>query len=249
MGLIELEKNKLNQTPVQNPTYSDSVYKNDSLSNLNNVGTETYTFATSDENRIANNLATSSNPRFQKEGSLLAFCLTTIIPSFFLIFLIIGLGYLALTSFTPIEIFPYRSSYTADEFNSSLRRSFIILFIIISFLSIISMIIINNIVKSRFNNYYLSKFKMYFYDFFIIIQNILLYICEMFIMFSVVNSIYNDFTSWKSSGIITGNVNIDTIEIFKYVIVIVMTIFIVINSFSSIDIIHQKNKIVFENQI
>jgi hypothetical protein len=50
-------------------------------------------------------------------------------------------------------------------------------------------------------------------------------------------------------GIITESVNIKTIELFKYAIVVVCVIFLVINSFSLIGIIKEKNRFVFEEEM
>lgn len=254
MALIEIEKNTGPKEQVPNPRpYSNSVYVNDTLNSLNNAGSETYVFETQEEKRINNNLTNSAGMngnRLQKEGSLIAMSLTTLVFSFFTIALIVALFYLVFDAFgDKIEIFPYQSNYTVEEFNSYLKRSFIILFGIVSFLSIASMLIVNNIIRARFEYYYLSKFKIFIYDVIVVIQNILLYIFEMWFMFQIVNNIHNDFVIWKTNGTILGDVNIETIEIFKYVIVIIMTIFIVLNSFSSIDIIHQKNKFVLDEQI
>lgn len=250
MGLIEIEKtNQKKQTPKV--TYSDTVYRNDTLNNLNNVGNENYVFETEKERIASDNLVSHgmNGNKIQVEGKLFPMCLTTFICSTLLLFVIVTLMYIVLTSSNSIEIFPYKSNYTAEEFNTYLKRSFIILFGIVSFMSIASMIVINNAVKARFRNNYLSKFKVYIYDIFIVIQNAILYIYEMIVMFSILNDIHYNFVTWQTSGKILGSVNIDTIEIFKYVVVIIMTIFIVINSFSSIDIIHSKNKFILEEQI
>ena len=49
------------------------------------------------------------------------------------------------------------------------------------------------------------------------------------------------------NGVYLEAVNKETVEIFKYVIVVVITIFGVLNSFNGIGIIHKKKKFVLED--
>lgn len=251
MGLIEIERVNRRKKVRRKQPRSNTVYVEQNLKNLNNQNIEQYSFTPElPKEKTPKQSSGMVGQHIQTEGNVTNICLLTFILTAISIIALIAIGFLIFTVFNKyIAIFPKQESYTPDEFNSYLRRSFMILFGIISLLSIISMIIINRNVKDRFKYHYLSKYKVFIYDAFVVFQTTFLYICEMWVMFQVINGLYNNLLTYQTNGLITGSVNIETINVFKYIIVIIMTIFIVLNSFSSVDIIHEKNKFVFENQV
>ncbi len=277
MGIIKIEKtngrNSLNSGKYFN-AYDDSNYQEESSNNyqsipdmsdsktivinpdtlknynestinyLNNEGEE-YSYDFASEHASSDGM---EDGKLKVERDIITTCLATffkiaIISSLLLVLLYLGFNYLD----SKVELFPYQSSYTSTEFNEYLRRSIILLFLLLSFGCSLLMVIMSNVVSKQFKNHYLSKINIYIYDTFTIIINALIYIFGAWCMFNIINNLYSKFVFWQNAGTIVGTVNIDTINIFKYVITSVVAIFIVINSFSICGIVHKKNKFVFEN--
>lgn len=189
-----------------------------------------------------------NNGRIKVERDIITSCLSTFIKIIIISASLIALLYLGFHYLdNKVELFPYQSSYTAKEFNEYLRRSFILLFVLLSFGCSLLMLIINNIVTKQFKKHYLSKINVYIYEIFTIIINIAIYVLGAWCMFILIDKLYDKFVFWQSAGTIIGSVNIEIINLFKYVITSVVAVFIVINSFSICNIVHKNNKFVFEN--
>lgn len=218
-------------------------YNESTIDYLNNEEEYNYDFASDHTDTLG-----MEDGRLKNERDIFTTCLATfakiiIISGILLVLLYLGFSYLD----TKVELFPYQSSYTSIEFNEYIRRSFILLFLLLSFGCSILMIIMTNVVSKQFKNHYLSKINIYIYDVFTILLNTIIYIFGGWCMFNIINNLYEKFVFWQNAGTILGSVNIETINIFKYVITSVIAIFIVINSFSICGIVHKKNKFVFEN--
>lgn len=270
MGFIKIEKERVhnnkyfntyndkeypkndNQSPIEvTPsetalTYdipNDGMYKsNDNINTMNKAEEYSYDFASDHVHEE------ETTERLKVERDIITTCLSTFFKMTILSAIIIFLLYLGISYFnTKVEIFPYQSSYTATEFNDYLKRSFILLFLILSFGCSMIMILSNAIVNNQFKKHYLSKINIYIYDVFISIINATIYCIGGWLMFLIVDNLYNKFLFWQTAGSIMGSVNIDTINIFKYVITSVIAIFIVISSFSIWGIVHKSNKFVFED--
>ena len=140
-------------------------------------------------------------------------------------------------------LFTKLDEYTLSTYNAAVRRSFVLLSSALVIICFVVKFVINNAIRGRFRKKYLRKINIYIYDAFITIINLTLYILIAFFFFYLVNEI----NIIIQNGNFIEEVNKETINIFKYVIVIVITIFGVLNSFSGISIIHKKNKFVLED--
>lgn len=185
--------------------------------------------------------------KIKVERDVITTCLSTFIKVVVmscLLLVLLYLGFLYLDS--KVELFPYQSSYTAIEFNEYLRRSIILMFLLLAFGCSIFMILMTNVVTKQFKRHYLTKFSVYVYDVFTSFINFVIYCVGAWCMFQVVDGLYEKFVFWEQAGTIVGSVNIETINIFKYVITSVVAVFIVINTFSIVGIVHKNNKFAFD---
>ena len=110
-------------------------------------------------------------------------------------------------------------------------------------------IFINLSVKIRFRKSYLSKTNVYIYGMFICILNVLLYTLLAVVFFNIINSYNTLFVEWYGKNMIDPEASLDILGIFKYVIVVVVAVFMSLNSFRGIAIIHKKNQFIFENHL
>ena len=109
--------------------------------------------------------------------------------------------------------------------------------------------VFNIIVKSRFINNYLSKIGTYIYSVFALVVNAGLFLGVIYVYFLIVNRITSTIKGYVSKGIITETVNVKTIELFKYAIIVFCVIFLVVNSFNIVGNIKEKNRFVFEEEV
>ncbi len=186
----------------------------------------------------------------KKEANIVKICFSTLIILLFIICFTAIAGFIAYKfgKFN-IHIFPKLESYNLEQYNTSIKRCFLILSGLLIGICFIVLFIINMVVRSRFINNYLSKIGIVFYSIFTVIVNCLLYLGVIGAFFFIVNKISSLLNRYMVKGIITESVNIKTIELFKYAIVVVCVIFLVINSFSLIGIIKEKNRFVFEEEM
>jgi len=258
MSFITLEKdsnyqNTKSKTNPQNipqhldiqydKTATNGYYKQDTINRLNTT-IEQYDFK-KDHTKEG-----MSDGKIKTEQGLISTCLVTLLKTAIILIIISILLYVGFSLLNNnIELFPSQSNYTNNEFNEYLKRTFILLFSILIFICSIIMVIINNIVNSQFRYNYLTKINMYIFNIFMILINASLYIINSYCMFQIVDNLHEKFSLWKKAGTIIGEVNIDTINIFKYVIVSVIAIFIVINAFSICNIVHTNNKFILEEEM
>ncbi len=258
MSFITLEKDngykgaktqlkEINTQKYQDIKYDKDInngyYKQEGIDRLN-TSIEQYDFKKDHHNEGMN------DGKLKTEQGIISTCLVTLIKTVFIFMIIFLLFYIGFSLVNNnIEIFPSKSSYTTDEFNTYLKRAFILLFSLLVFLCTIVMIIINNIINSQFKYNYLTKINMYMYNVFITIINASIYLISSYFMFTIVDNLHKKFSLWKTAGTIVGEVNIDIINLFKYVIVSVVAIFIVVNSFSICNIVHTNNKFILEEEL
>lgn len=247
MAMISVEKSNVTKVEGYN---TDDINKarrmgDDSLGALNVNNDTKYDFTPS---RVRD--SGMSNGHVKKEYSLFGICISTVCLTLF-VFLLIVLVVWLISKFTKVNlsVFPYRDSYTAAEFKVSLRRSFLILSGYLIGLCVLVLFSINMTVNSRFINHYLSKYNVYIYDIYVLIINFFTYMGIVYIFFMEITKLHNSFLRWIDDGVITETVNTETINLFKYVVIIVVVVFLVANSFSLVGLIHKKNRFVFEEEM
>ena len=248
MAVISVEKNSV--TKVEGSTTED-VNKarsigDDNLGALNNTNSS-YEFTPL---KAKNKDSGMSFGHVKKEYGLLGICISTLII-ILLAFVFFVMVYLIATKGFKlnIKVFPVRDSYTAAEYKASLKKCFLILSGLLVGLCILIRLVVSLTVRTRFIRHYLAKFNIYAYDIYVLAINFFLYLGVIYIFFSEVNKLHNSFVRWVSEGIIKESVKVDTINIFKYIVIVVTVVFMVINSFTLVGIIHKKNRFVFEEEM
>ena len=145
---------------------NNGLYSEASITNLNNNDTKEYSYNFSDNSGM-------NGDELKVERDLVSTCGLTFIKIIIFTAVILGLLYLGFGYLdSKVSLFPYQSSYTAKEFNEYLRRSFLLMFLILSFGCSLVMVIITNIVTKEFKRNYLSKLNVYIYDVFTVLLNV-----------------------------------------------------------------------------
>ncbi len=210
-------------------------YNNQASNNYMNVSNNLY----NDYDSVGMNGNT-----IKSEAKITEVCLKTVIEIGVILLVIIALLLIGSNvSNFQFALFTKLEEYTLKDYNNEIRRSFALLSGSLIVICFIVKFIINNAIRGRFRKRYLKKINIYIYDAFIVIVNIVLYILIAFFFFYLVDQI----NIIIENGNFIEEVNKDVINIFKYVIVVVITIFGVLNSFNGISIIHKKNKFVLED--
>ncbi len=248
MGLVGIEKKgtvKIDGMSTDEQVAHLGTLGEDNLGSLN-LGPTNYEF------KQTNPIADQGMNRghFKKEVNIIKICLTTILLITFIIgFAAIG-GFIAYKfGKINIHIFPRLESYDLKQYNTSIKRCFLILSGMLIGTCFLILFVFNLVVKSRFINNYLSKIGVFIYSIFAVIVNSALFIGVIYAYFYIVDRISKLLNNYLSKGIITESVNINTIELFKYAIVVVCIIFLVLNSFSVVGIIKERNQFVFEEEM
>lgn len=246
MALLELEKKKTVKV--------DGVSTDEQVAHLGTLGQDNLGSLnlqpTNYEFKPQSESSGMSYGHLKKEVSIVKICFTTL----FLVAFIIGFTYLAgylAIKFTKFDfsIFPKMDTYNLEQYNSSLRRTFLILSGMLIGTCFIVLFVYNLVIKSRFLNNYLSKINTYIYSIYAIFINCILYFGVLFIYFFEVNKISKHLKELLETGKILEKVNINTIELFKYAIVVVTVIFMVINCFNIFNIVKDRNNFIFEEEV
>lgn len=175
----------------------------------------------------------------------------------FTLFLVLLLGTLFIGSVLAVlKIFDLKivlievPNYLSKKmFNSELVLLLITLFFIFLVASFIFAIFINIAVKVSLKKSYLSKTNVYVYDVFVCTLNLFVFSIIGIITFIVLNNYQIEFMSWIDKGLLDPMVNLSIMEVFKYIIVIVSSLFIILNSLRDISIIHKKNEFALTNHL
>jgi hypothetical protein len=248
MGLVELEK--------KGTVHIDGMSTDEQVAHIGTLG---------DENLGSLNMAPTnyefkqtspivdhgmSYGHIKKEASVLSTCLSTVLMILLIFGVTILAGFIAYKfSKFNFHIFPVRESYNLEQYNTSMKRCFLILSGMLVGTCVIVLIVVNLVIKSRFINHYLSKVGTYVYSAFAVLVNGLVFMGVIYTYFVIVNKIGTKLNKLLTTGVITENVNINTIELFKYAVVVFCVIFLVINSFNIVSIIKEKNRFVFEEEV
>lgn len=248
MGFVELEK--------KGTVHIDGMSTDEQVAHIGTLG---------DDNLGSLNMAPSnyefkpsgpivdqgmSGGRIKKEMGVIKACISTLLIILFVFGFTILAGFIAYkSSKLDFHIFPVLESYNLEQYNTSMKRCFLILSGMLVGTCVLVLFVVNVVIRSRFINNYLSKIGTYIYAVYAVIVNTLLFLGVIYVYFIVVNRIGSKLNKLLTTGVITENVNIKTIELFKYAIIVCAVIFLVINSFSIVGIIKEKNRFVFEEEV
>ena len=144
-------------------------------------------------------------------------------------------------------LFDEKKYYSFSAFNSELGRCLLTLLVLLIIISFIFVLFINISVKIKFKKAYLSKSNVYVYDLFICMFYILVFSIIGFVFFTILNNYYIDFGLWIRKGKVDPEVNLGIVNIFKYVIVIVTSLFISFNSIKGVSITNKMNNFVLKS--
>lgn len=247
MGLVEIEK--------KGTITVDGISTDEQVAHLgtlgeDNLGSLNLAPTTYEYTPMANRDAGMSYGHIKKEASAISLAISTTLLILFIIGFAIGAGYLAMKfGKVSFHIFPQLESYNLQQYNDSLKRCFLILSGMLIGTCILLLIIYNLVVRSRFINNYLSKIGFYVYTIYAVVLNSALFLSVIYCYFLIVNKISSNLKKMLESGVITEAVNINTINLFKYAIVVLVVIFLVVNCFNVVSIIKEKNRFVFEEEM
>lgn len=240
MGILKITKNEKTTIVGEQPKTTTVSEETKLLNNLNNIG-DGYNFDFGhgkDDNRL------------KTENGVINVCVSTFLSVASAIGIIIGI-YFIFVKYVGVdfELFTKSTAYTVEHFNYEIKRTFIILSAFLLGISIMLMIFINSAVTGRFRKRYLNRVNVFIYDVFLVLFISTVYILAAFAYFYVLKNLGITFDNLIKDGAINGKVNLMIVEIFRYVVVILTSIFIVLNSYYAIGIVHKKNKFVFEEAI
>lgn len=248
MGLVEVEKKgtiTINGMSTDDQVAHLGTLGEDNLGSLNLAPTD-YEFK--QVNPIQDQ--GMSGGHIKKEISVFSACLSTLLILLFVIGITALSGYVAYKfSKFNFAIFPKLESYNLEQYNTSIKRCFLILSGMLLGTCILVLIVYNVIIRSRFINNYLSNIGVFIYSVFSVIVNASLFLSVIYVYFIIVNKISRIIKGYADSGVITEAVNVNTIELFKYAIIVFCVIFLVVNSFSIVGIIKEKNRFIFEEEM
>ncbi len=247
MGLVEIEKKgtvTVNGVSTDEQVAHLGTLGEDNLGSLNLAPTS-YEYIPP-----ANRDAGMSYGHIKKEASAIGLAISTTMLIAFIIGFAVLAGYLVMKfGKVNFHIFPQLETYDLKQYNDSLKRCFLILSGMLVGTCILLLVVYNLVVRSRFINNYLSKIGYYVYTIFAVVLNSALFLAVIYCYFLIVNKISDNLRKMLESGVITENVNINTINLFKYAIVILVVIFLVVNCFNIVSIIKEKNRFVFEEEM
>ncbi len=220
-----------------------SADKEVSLNNLNKKATYAYDFGKDTNPEMAYG-------KLKTERSIVTAILSTVFMSLIIFGVLFG-GIFGLFKLFDLELvlFHEKNYYSLDMFNSELLNfllTFIVLLLVVSFIAVI---IINLSVKVRFRKAYLSKSNVYVYDVFLGMFNVLIFTVIGYIFFVILDGYNKDFMSLIDKGIVSSEVKLDILGVFRYLIVIISAVFMSLNTIRGISIAHKKNEFIFKNHL
>lgn len=243
MKLVKVKKEfKPNVGQEEMPKQKENLF-GDSLDMLNNLNNDSHYDFGSDK------VSVNDRDVIKLEEPIVKCCVNTFTKSFLKVGFVCLICYLLLKVFNvDFKIFLVQD-YSKEIFYSELRKLFIIVSIILLLVCILIKISINGSIKSVFKRKYLNKVNVYIYDVFSVILNIIMYSVTSSVCFYYLNMYYDRLEKWQEIGRLVKNANIEIINWFKYAVVIVVAIFIAVNSLKSISIIHSRNEFRLEDEI
>lgn len=251
MGIIQIEKeSKGTVVPASSGKKENVISGNDSLSLLNNSSDGyAYDFGAERENLSSG----MTEKGIKKEVGIVSICIYTflrsVLLSLFHLFLFGGIVY-ALLSFTgwiePVKDFLLLVIHKIGKEVITYLLSFLFLFLV----CLVVKGNINGSIRKKFRTYYLSKVNIYIYDVFVVVFNLIFYVGVSFFFFWYVNH-YQEVFRWlyQIHFMNTYQIEISHFSYFKYIIAILVSLFMSLNSIKDIGINHKQNQFVFEEEI
>ena len=114
---------------------------------------------------------------------------------------------------------------------------------------LLTLILLNLVIKSRFISRYLNKINVYIYSAFAALINCGMYFTILLLYFLEVNKVTKRVRSLYENGIIVEKANPNLIEPFKYIVVVLIVIFMISNCFRIMSIVKKKNQFIFEEEV
>lgn len=252
MGIIKIEKeSKSNINPAPAVKKSNTFSGNDSLSSLNS-SSDGYEYHFETE-RVSASSGMAEDGGIKNEIGIVSICIRTFLRSILIsviqLFFLGAIVY-SLLSFTGwIEPFKSFLSLVITKTSEGFM-AYLLSFLLLLFVCCILKGNINGTIRKKFNKYYLRKIHIYIYDVFVVFLNLVLYVGVAFFFFWYVNH-YQDVFTWlyRIHFMNTSQVVLGKFSYFKYVIVILISLFMSLNSIKDIGIIHKKNQFVFDEEM
>lgn len=249
MGIIKIEKDLKANVTGSTTNVKKNVYDiNDSLDSLNNLSA----YEGNDINQDTN-VGTKDTARIKNEINIVRACVRTSVKSFFssiIDILILGGIIFSLLYFTG-WINKVKSFFI--NIISRTGETFIFYLIGCLILLLCCLIVRGNIrgsIKGIFKYKYLNKMNIYIYDGFIVIWNIIFYIFIAVLFFLLVNNYQDIFKLLvKVNFMNTANISIEGYSYIKYIIVVVISLFLSLNSLRCVSLVHRLNKFVLEDEV
>lgn len=247
MGIIKIEKNSKNKNETTTKVKNNNYVLKDSLNSLNNLAS--YDFDKDNDKDIG----TSDSSRIKNEIGIVGACVRTGVRSFFssiIDILVLGGIIFSLLYFTG-----WIEAVKSFFLNIISRTGNTVIFYVIGFLILLlfCLLVRGNIrgaIKGVFKYKYLNKMNIYIYDIFIVIWNIVFYIIIAIVLFALVNNYQDIFKLLvKVKFLNTANISIEGYVYIKYIIVIVISIFLSLNSLRCVSLVHRLNKFVLEDEV
>ncbi len=192
--------------------------------------------------------------KLKTESTIFGICFKSILLSYLFLVILAGviiIGYYVLQRYGLIhfELFPYQETYTVKEFNQYNMKMMGVLALVTVIVSLFVLIAVRWSVQSGLRKKYLSKTNIYIYDVFMIILNILFFVLIIMAMFQMLDNYHEQFELLVQLGKIDGPVNTETIVHFKMFVVIISSMVLAISAYFDVDLIHRKNKFVFDDSV
>ncbi len=140
-----------------------------------------------------------------------------------------------------IHIFKVGDTMSVIEFNKQLLITVGVISSVFLITCFILVYIINSSISKRFRMKYLTKVNQYIYDVIVVIINITLYTLVAVGVFLVINYYYDMFKELVDNGILVSDAKISLINLYKYIAVVVVGLFIGLNSLKCVSIVKKKN--------
>lgn len=241
MAILEVVKD--DYQGKKNNRRNTTIEEDDTLNNLNRKGSSSFDFSKDRNPEMAFG-------RLKKERGICGAIVSTIINCLIFIGVTAGAVFAVLKYFNfDITFFPEKNYYSVNAFNLEMMKFLLILFILLILSCFLCSLFVNISIRFRFRESYLKPSNVYVYDTFLMVLNIILFVFIAVVFFYIVNNYNNILSKWYADNILDSGVNLGILEVFKYVIVIIVAVFISLNSLIGIKITYKKNKFIFENHL
>lgn len=246
MGIVKIKKEfKPNVGSSESYTKQQDVLPGASLNSLNNSNDEYhFEFGTSSSGM--------NNGKLKNEIDILPACINTalgMIIKTLIFFVIIYLGMHFSKEYVDLTWFNESEYIVKDLFWNEFLRVGLIMGGSLLVICFMVKLFINGSIKKVLKKFYLLKVNMYIYYGFLSVCNVILYVLIAFIYFVNINNVYDKLVQINEAGKIVEGVNIEMFNLFKYGVVIIISIFIALNILRGISIVYKNNKFILEEEL